>query len=118
VYSELADALNEHLNIETAPESLESVMTSGRIVVKGSGYDVQSLVSKAQATAADQIISRVKTLWSKSGWQIDKVIVTGGGGKVLHRYLQAVFDAELAPDPFYSNVNGYMKLAEKSWKDG
>jgi len=118
-YTELSEGFNNTFGIEATPEALESVMETGKIVIRGKAHDVSELRDHALEVAAKQIVSRVKTLWSKTGWQIDKVIITGGGGSVLYDHLDKAFEGntELAKDPFYANVNGYMKLAYKTWNE-
>ncbi len=118
-YTELSEGFNSAFGIEAAPETLETVMDTGKIVIRGKTHDVTEIRDHALDVAAKQIISRVKTIWSKTGWQIDKVIITGGGGSVLYEHLDKAFEGstELAKEPFYANVNGYMKLACKTWNE-
>ena len=117
-YSEMAEGLNQELGIEAAPETLEPVMDSGQIRAGGNVIDVGHLKEQALSEAAGQIASKVKSLWPDR-WQLDKIVITGGGGKMLYDYIAAALDekTELAPEAIYANVKGYLKLAARSWKE-
>jgi len=115
-YSELSEELNRTLDIDAPPESLEKVVASGQIKVGGKTVSIEKQKQQAFARAAEQIISKVKTLWPDR-WQLERIIITGGGGQLLYNYLSNNLDqqAELAPKPVFANAEGYLKLAARSW---
>lgn len=117
-YSELSESINQEHGIEAAPESLEGVMKTGYITIGGGIVDVQRLTTQALKAAAGQIASKVKSLWPDR-WQLNRIIITGGGGTTLYNYLVAALEekAELAETAIYANVRGYYKLAARSWRD-
>lgn len=116
-YLELSESINSEFGIEAAPESLEGVMRTGYISIGGSNIAVDHLTVKALKAAAGQIASKVKSLWPDR-WQLNRIIVTGGGGATLYNQLTANLDepAELADAAIYANVRGYYKLAARSWR--
>ncbi len=117
-FNELSEELDRTLDIEAPPEILEKVVSTGKIKVSGKVVSIEQHKQQAFSRVAGQIISKVKTLWPDR-WQLDRVIVTGGGGQLLFNYLNHAFDnqAELAPKPVFANVGGYLKLAARSWGD-
>jgi len=117
-YSELSEELNRCFDIEAPPESLEKVVASGQIKVGGKTYSIEKQKQQAFIRIAEQILSKVKTLWPDR-WQLDRIIITGGGGQLLYNYLECNLDhnTELAPKPVFANVEGYLKLAARSWGD-
>ncbi len=117
-YCELSESINQEFGVEAAPESLEDVMETGYISIGGGSVDVKHLTSRALQAAAIQIASKVKSLWPDR-WQLNRIIITGGGGATLYNQLLANLDepAELAEKAIYANVRGYLKLAARSWRD-
>jgi plasmid segregation protein ParM len=117
-YCELSDSINQEFGIEAAPESLEEVMRTGLINIAGGNVNVEHLITQALEAAAGQIVSKVKSLWPDR-WQLNRIIVTGGGGATLYNHLLANIDeqAELAETAIYANVKGYFKLAARTWRD-
>lgn len=117
-YSELSESINQEFGIEAAPESLEEVMRTGYISIGGKSVGVQHLINQALKAAGAQIASKVKSLWPDR-WQLNRIIITGGGGATLYNQLIANLDepAELVEAAIYANVRGYYKLAARSWRD-
>ncbi len=117
-YAELSRAVNEEFGIETEPAGIEDVMGSGLLKVGGSVYDVKVYRDQALKATAQQVISKAKTLWSDR-WQMDKIILTGGGGALLAKHINSdVMEVPVqeAVSPMMANVLGYMKLANRSWE--
>ncbi len=117
VLVELAESLSRSHGIEVQPENLEDVVQAGRIKVGGKTISVEYERQEALNNIAGQIISKLKSLWPDR-WQLDRLAIAGGGGQLLAESLFHALDgrAELAPCPLYSNVAGYMKLANRSWR--
>lgn len=117
-YSEISEEINRCFDIEAPPESLETVLASGQIKVGGKTYSIQKQKQQALIRITEQILSKVKTLWPDR-WQLDRIIITGGGGQLLYNYLEHNLDhnTELSPKPVFANVEGYLKLAVRSWGD-
>ena len=117
-YSELSEELNRTFDIEAPPETLEKVVASGQVKLGGKTASIEKQKQQAFARASEQILSKVKTLWPDR-WQLDRIIITGGGGRMLYNYLSNNLDhnTELAPKPVFANAEGYLKLATRSWGD-
>jgi len=115
-FSELSEEISRSLDIEAPPETLEKVVASGQIKVGGKSVSIERQKQQAFTHAAEQILSKVKTLWPDR-WQLDRIIVTGGGGQLLYDYLNRNLDqkTELASKPVFANAEGYLKLAARSW---
>jgi plasmid segregation protein ParM len=115
-FTELSEEIGRTLNIEAPPETLEKVVATGFIKVGGKTVSIDQQKQRAFAHATEQILSKVKTLWPDR-WQLDRIIITGGGGQLLYDYLNRNLDqqTELASKPVFANAEGYLKLAARSW---
>jgi len=115
-FSELSEEISRSLDIEAPPETLEKVVSSGQIKVGGKSISIEKQKQQAFTHAAEQILSKIKTLWPDR-WQLDRIIVTGGGGHLLYDYLRHSLDnqTELAINPVFANVEGYLKLGVRYW---
>lgn len=117
-YSELSEELKCTFDIEAPPETLESVVASGQIKLGGKTTSIEKQKQQSLTRALEQILSKVKTLWLDR-WQLDRIIATGGVGRMLYNYMNNNLDhnTELAPKPVFANVEDYLKLAARSWGD-
>jgi plasmid segregation protein ParM len=115
-FTELSEEIDRTLNIETPPETLEKVFVAGLIKIGGKTVSIEQQKQRALAHATEQILSKVKTLWPDR-WQLDRIIITGGGGQLIYNYLNRNLDqhTELAQKPVFANAEGYLKLAMRSW---
>jgi plasmid segregation protein ParM len=118
-YQELAAGLYRRLEIELSPEHLDPVVRTGKVKIAGRQHDVTGLIDEAFQAAAEDILSRVKSLWpDRERWQLDQVLITGGGGALLGKYLAPLLEvpARLVDNPVMANVRGYLKFAGKVWQ--
>ena len=118
-FQELSRGLYRELEIEIPPEKLEPVVRDKRIVLTGREHDVTGIIDQAFETAAEGIISRVKSLWpDRERWQFTQVLITGGGGALLGKYLIPLLGvpARVVDSPVMANCRGYLKFARRVWK--
>jgi len=71
---------------------------------------------------AASIASEVDQLWSDD-WDIDNIVLTGGGGAALAKYLQPLINGQViavdpAKDPRLCNIKGYWKYGKHLWSRG
>lgn len=116
IYSDVSESLNREHGIEAPPESLESVVSTGSIKIAGKEISIATEIDQACHQAADQITSKMKTLWPDR-WQLDRIILTGGGANLLGNYLDLGEQGETAPRPVFANTDGYLRLAKRTWGD-
>lgn len=116
-YKLISRELKEQLNINKSIYQLDDIVQAGKIVVKGKQYDILELKDKAFNLAAQQIISEINSFWPQL-WEFSKVLITGGGGIALFNYLKDYIDnCYLVHDGQFSNVNGYLKIANRFFKE-
>ena len=77
------------------------------------------MTEEAFSKLASAVATEVDRLWADD-WDIDLIVVTGGGGAVLAPYLQPLLSGEvLALDPTadarLNNVRGYWKYGRNVW---
>ena len=68
---------------------------------------------------AARIAQEVNRLWADD-WDIDAIVITGGGGAALAPYLQPLIEGEVLPMPAdtdarLNNVTGYYKYGMHIW---
>lgn len=116
-FQALSGELYRSLKVEIPPERIEPIARSGRIKVAGKETSIFIQQETAFKEAAAQIISRIKSLWPDR-WELDQILLAGGGAILLGKYLQAELgdQAVIAADPAFANVNGYLKFARRVWK--
>jgi plasmid segregation protein ParM len=116
-YRELSNLLFHEFKVEIPPEKLEPIVQRGILSLHGRNHPIEMYKRKAFQATADSIISRIKSIWTDA-WQLDTIVLAGGGSIVLGDYLLGNSDfpqMELSSDPLYSNVNGYYKCACVTW---
>lgn len=118
-FQELSRGLYRELEIEIPPEKLEPVVRGKKITLAGREHDVTEIIDRAFGTAAEGIISRVKSIWpDRERWQFTQVLITGGGGALLGQYLIPLLGvpARVVENPVMANCRGYLKFAHRVWK--
>ena len=118
-FSAIANALMEKSGVSVELYRLYDAVGKGSIKIKGKRYDITKLVQQAFSGLASRIATEVNRLWADD-WDIDAVVLTGGGGAVLAPYLQSLIEGELIPVPAdqdarLNNVTGYYKYGMHVW---
>ena len=115
-YRDLSAELKSTLGVNIPPESIEPYLQSGVIKKKSIGQEKERVFGDQ----AEKIASRVFNTW-KEIWDIDKIIITGGGAVILGDYIARalgspeqleIYQDELAT---FSNVAGFAKFAKRAW---
>ncbi|QTL96580.1 hypothetical protein GM661_00635 [Iocasia frigidifontis] len=113
-YKLIARELNAEYGITKPLYQLDQIIRDKQIIINGEEVDLASLKEKAFRLTAQNIISEVSTLWNI--WEIETILVAGGGGIALYDYLSSQLDnIMLVRAGQFSNVNGYFKMANRSW---
>lgn len=120
-YTAVANALAEQSGVQIELYRLYEAVSRGTIKIKGKRYDLTKLVQQAFQTLAHRVSGEVSRLWADD-WDIDAVVITGGGGAALAPYLQPLIEHELIPvdsegDPRLRNVAGYQKYGLYLWPE-
>jgi plasmid segregation protein ParM len=116
-FQALSVEIYRNLGIEIPPERIEPIIRQGEVKISGRQVSVEQFKRAAFKEAAAQIISRVKSTWPDR-WELDQILITGGGAILLGEFLLSELgqQAYVAEDPVFANVAGYLKFAQRVWK--
>jgi len=118
-FTALANALQEKSGVTIELYRLYDAVTRGTIKIKGKRFDITGMVKTAFTQLATRVATEANRLWSDD-WDLDAIIVTGGGGSVLAPHLQPLLEGEVIPVPAdqdarLNNVMGYWKYGQHLW---
>jgi len=118
-YTAIANVLQETSGISVELYRLYDGVSKGSIKIKGKRYDLTGIVQSAFQQLATRIAQEVNRLWADD-WDIDAIVITGGGGAALAPYLQPLIEGEVLPMPAdvdarLNNVTGYYKYGMHIW---
>ncbi len=115
----IATYLREKTGVNVELYRLYDAVERGNIKIRGTVVDLRPVVEDTFAKLATAIASEVERLWSDD-WDIDLMLVTGGGGAVLASHLVPMLNGEVVAqpaegDPRVRNVRGYWKYGQNLW---
>lgn len=118
----IADKLREKSNVSVELYRLHEAVDQGVIKIRGKEFDLKGITDQVFGHLATAIASEADRLWSDD-WDIDTIVLTGGGGAVLAKYLQPLISGKLvvvdpAKDARLCNVQGYWKFGKHLWARG
>ena len=118
-YGAIANLLQEKSGVNIELYRLYEAVNRGNIKIKGKRYDITGLVQQALQQLATRVATEVNRLWADD-WDIDAIVITGGGGAALAPFLQPLIEGELLPmppeqDARLNNVTGYWKYGTHLW---
>lgn len=121
-FSIIANKLKELSGVHVELYRLYKSVDSGVIKIKGQQYNITNLTEQIFANTAEAIANEVNQLWSDD-WDIDTIILTGGGSAPLAKYLESMIDGNVIPvdpkvDARMNNVRGYIKYGKFEWGNG
>ena len=115
----IAGALQEKSGVNVELFRLYDAVERGSIKIRGKNFGLKRITDQAMTQLAGQIASDVNGLWADD-WDIDHVVITGGGGGALKSHIEPLVEGELlateeAADMRILNVLGYQKYAVHLW---
>jgi len=118
-YARVASHLQDQSGVSIELFRLHEAFTHGSLRVKGTLYDLRPVIQQAFDQLAERIATEVNRLWSDD-WDLEAIVITGGGGKALYPRLKPLIDGEVLAmpeheDPRLANVNGYWKYGVHLW---
>ena len=118
-FGAISNALQQQSGVNVELYRLYDAVTKGTIKVKGKRYDITGIVKQAFQGLAAKIAAEANRLWSDD-WDLDAIVLTGGGGAVLAPYVQPLLEGEVIPIPAdqdarLNNVAGYWKYGVHIW---
>ncbi len=111
----IANKLRQKTGISVELHRLYNAIFSGSIRIRGKEYNITNLKNKVFSHFASQIANDINRIW-ENDWDIDLIILTGGGAKELFEYIRPLVEGNLLlvegrSDPRLNNVLGYLKYA-------
>jgi plasmid segregation protein ParM len=121
-FQALANALQEKSGVSIELFRLYDAVTRGTIKIKGKRYDITALVKQAFTALATRVATEANRLWADD-WDVDAIVISGGGGAVIAPYLAPLLEGEVIPvppeqDARLNNVQGYQKYGLHLWAGG
>lgn len=113
-FGEIASNIAQKFNgLEVQTYEVPEIIRTGKV----KGNDVRNIINESFYNLAVNIINEIKTKW-EDAWEIDNIVFTGGGAELLKPYLTQSFRYAIFPDnPQTSNVEGFLKYANRLWGD-
>lgn len=117
VYRLVGDVLRRDFKIDREDHQLDGCIDTKQIKVAGKTNDISNYVDEAFKIVAEKIITEIDSRWDFR--EFDRILLTGGGGKVLGPYLLERFaNMVLVDEPQLANVRGYQKLSNNIFGSG
>lgn len=118
----ISTALQDKSAVNVELYRLYDAVNRGSIKIRGRTFDLEKITEHAMGRLASSIATEVNQLWADD-WDIDGIIITGGGGKALAPYLTPLLVGEVLPvdaeaDARLNNVRGYYKYGVHLWQGG
>jgi plasmid segregation protein ParM len=118
-FSIIATRLQEQTGVNIELYRLYDAVARGSIKIRGKTIDLGPLKDETFGQLASAIAAEVDRLWADD-WDIDVIVITGGGGVVLANHLQPLLHGEIhaldpAADSRLNNVRGYWKYGTNLW---
>jgi plasmid segregation protein ParM len=118
-FSVIANKLRQESNINIELYRMFKFIESGMIKIRGKEYNISNLKKRVYNHAASAIASDLNRLW-ENDWDIDTIILSGGGSVELSEYLSPNIDGNVIPigkniDARFNNVQGYCKFGRYKW---
>lgn len=109
----ISEALRDMSGVAVEIYRLYDAVREGSIKIRGAEYDLANVKNEVFGRLATAVASDMERIWSDD-WDLDLVILTGGGGEALYEYLKPLVKGEIAllktrEDPRMGNVSGYVK---------
>ncbi len=118
-YAAIANLLHEKSGVQIELYRLYEAIARGFIKIHGRRFEIAGIVQQAMQQLATRIAGEANRLWADD-WDIDAIVLTGGGGATLAPHLAPLVQGEVLPmppdaDARLNNVAGYWKYGVHIW---
>ncbi|MFY9416819.1 MAG: ParM/StbA family protein [bacterium] len=114
-YREIGVALAREYGLEKESYALDSAVINRKINISGQTVDISAIVEEAFEKLATNILVEINSQWRIQ--DLDRLIVTGGGGQAISSYLlRQLPQAELAAEPNIANCSGFLAWGNWLWR--
>jgi plasmid segregation protein ParM len=115
----IAQKLQEKCGIAVELYRLYRAVEEGTIRMRGKPITFTAIRDQVFAQLAGAIAGEIERLWADD-WDIDVIVLSGGGSRELARHLQPLIEGHVAPfephtDSRLNNVFGYLKYGRFVW---
>jgi plasmid segregation protein ParM len=112
-FTYISEALNDMSGVNVEIYRLYDAVREGSIKIRGAEYDLSKVKDEVFGRLATAVTSDMERVWADD-WDLELVLLAGGGGEALFEYLKPLVRGELAllktqEDPRMGNVAGYVK---------
>jgi plasmid segregation protein ParM len=121
-FTVIAGKLREKSGVNVELYRLYDAVDRGSIKIRGKEYDLKGITEQVFSQLATAVANEVDRLWVDD-WDMDTMVITGGGGAVLAKHLQPLLNGHVTPvdparDARLFNVQGYWKFGKHLWARG
>ena len=118
-FGAISKKLREETGVDVELYRMYEAVHKGFIKIKGREVSISKARDRLFENAARTIAGDMNRLWADD-WDMDAIIVTGGGAAELGKYLQPLVNGHILPsdpatDQRLNNVKGYLKYARYLW---
>ncbi|MCD4742797.1 MAG: ParM/StbA family protein [Desulfobacteraceae bacterium] len=118
-FTVISNKLKQESNINLELYRMFKFIDSGAIKIKGREYNITNLKKRVYSHFASAITSDLTRLWADD-WDLDSILLTGGGSLELIEYLLPNIEGGVIPiskaiDARLNNVYGYLKFGRYKW---
>ena len=118
-FSVIANKLRQESNIDIELFRMFKFVSSGSIKIKGKEYNISNLKKRVYNHTASAISRDLSRLW-EDDWDMDSIILSGGGSNEIGEYLAPKIEGNIIPipktvDARFNNVQGYLKFGRYKW---
>ncbi len=118
-FSVIANKLREKCGVNVELYRLYNAAEAGSIKMRGHGFNFAKIRDQVYSQLATSIANDIDRLWADD-WDIDAIVLTGGGCRELAEYLHPQITGNILPvdpsiDPRLNNVLGYIKYGQYVW---
>ena len=118
-FSGIAAKLRQESGINVELYKIFKFIDAGIIKIRGKEYNIVNLKKRVYTHAASAIASDLSRLW-ENDWDIDSIIISGGGSIPLAEFLIPDIQGNVIPipksiDARFNNVQGYYKFGQYKW---
>jgi len=118
-FTVISNKLKQESNINLELYRMFKFIDSGAIKIKGKEYNITNLKKRVYSHFSSAITSDLNRLWADD-WDLDSILLSGGGSLELAEYLLPNIEGEIIPiskaiDARLNNVYGYLKFGRYKW---
>ncbi|MGD8242545.1 MAG: ParM/StbA family protein, partial [Desulfobacterales bacterium] len=118
-YTVIANKLRENSGVNVELYRLYRAVQKGTIKMRGQGFNFAKIRDQIYAQLAATVAGDLDRIWA-GDWDIDTILLTGGGCQELIAHLQPLITGNLRTpsnqtDPRLTNVMGYHKYGRYLW---